>query len=292
MQQLFGASLIVDASAAPSIPNRVAPDQALALTPTTPAARPRPQVRGKFLFVGDEKLYVRGVTYGAFQPDSSGAEYHDREQIERDFALMAAHGINVVRIPHTMPPRTLLDIAQRHGLWVMVGLSGEQYVGYLLDGTSPPGTPDVEVLVRNKLRRVAGHPALLCYALGNEIPASLARFVGARKIEAYLERLCRLVKDEDPGGLVTYVNYPTTEYLQLPFLDFVCFNVYLESQERFKAYLARLQNLAGDRPLVMSELGLDSLRNGEHVQAHSLGWQVRTAFAAGCAGVFVFAWTD
>jgi GT2 family glycosyltransferase len=91
---------------------------------------------------------------------------------------------------------------------------------------------------------------------------------------------------------VTYVNYPTTEYLQLPFLDVVCFNVYLESQERFEAYLARLQNIAGDRPLVMSELGLDGLRHGEGGQARSLDWQVRTAFAAGCAGVFVFSWTD
>src|SRR5437667_113172 len=42
----------------------------------------------------------------------------------------------------------------------------------------------------------------------------------------------------------------------------------------------------------MSELGLDAVRNGEGGQARSLDWQVRTAFAAGCGGVFVFAWTD
>ena len=59
------------------------------------------------------------------------------------------------------------------------------------------------------------------------------------------------------------MNYPTAEYLQLPFVDFVCFNVYLESQERLAAYLARLHNLAGDRPLVLAEIGLDSRRNGE-----------------------------
>jgi GT2 family glycosyltransferase len=88
------------------------------------------------------------------------------------------------------------------------------------------------------------------------------------------------------------VNYPTTEYLQLPFLDLVCFNVYLESQARLEAYLARLQNIAGDRPLLMSELGLDGLRHGEEAQARALDWQVRTTFAAGCAGAFVFAWTD
>jgi GT2 family glycosyltransferase len=72
----------------------------------------------------------------------------------------------------------------------------------------------------------------------------------------------------------------------------VCFNVYLETQERYEAYLARLQNIAGDRPLLMSEIGLDSLRHGAETQARVLDWQIRTAFAAGCAGAFVFAWTD
>ncbi len=247
-------------------------------------------MRGKFLFVGDTKLRIRGVTYGAFAPDAQGREYHDLEVIERDFALMAAAGINAVRIPHTMPPRALLDLAAACGLHVMVGLSAEQYIGFLIDRRRD--APDIADLVRAKVRSCAGHPALLCYALGNEIPAPMARWLGRRKVERYLERLYRVVKEADPDGLVTYVNYPTTEYLRLPFLDLLCFNVYLESQERFDAYLARLQNLAGDRPLVMSELGLDSLRNGEDMQARSLDWQVRTTFAAGCAGVFVFSWTD
>src|SRR5215213_5949255 len=77
-------------------------------------------VRGKFPWVGDEKLYAKGVTFGAFAPDGQGAEYHDR-----DFALMAESGMNSVRIPHTMPPVSLLDAAERHGLKVMVGLSAE-----------------------------------------------------------------------------------------------------------------------------------------------------------------------
>jgi len=37
----------------------------------------RPCVHGKFLFVGNEKLYIRGVTYGAFQPDADGREYQE-----------------------------------------------------------------------------------------------------------------------------------------------------------------------------------------------------------------------
>ena len=253
-------------------------------------ALPRPHVRGKFVFTGDAKFHVRGVSYGAFRPDASGHEFHALDVIERDFIQMAANGINTVRIPHTMPPRPLLEAAERHGLRVMVGLSAEQHLGSLVDGKM--GMPEIEALVRSKVRECAGQPALLCYALGNEIPAPMARWLGRSKIERYLKRLYQVVKEEDPDGLVTYVNYPTTEYLRLPFLDLVCFNVYLESRPRFEAYLGRLQNIAGERPLIMSELGLDGLRNGDTVQARSLDWQVRTAFAAGCAGVVVFSWTD
>lgn len=273
-----------------SLTRRGSPEVERARVPPSPAASvQRVSADGKFLFVGNEKFYVRGVTYGAFRPDDAGNEYHDLDRIDRDFAQMAAAGINAVRIPHTTPPRDLLDVAARHGLRVMVGLSAEQYAGYLIDRK---GAPDIEGLVREKVRALARHPALLCYGLGNEIRAPLARWIGPERISRYLERLYRAVKAEDPEGLVTYVNYPTTEYLELPFLDLMCFNVYLESPERFDAYLARLQNLAGDRPLILSEAGLDSLRNGEAAQAESLEWQIQRAFGGGCAGVFIFSWTD
>ncbi|HMI90489.1 MAG TPA: glycosyltransferase, partial [Polyangiales bacterium] len=249
----------------------------------------RPAIGGKFLFVDGEKFYVRGVTYGAFRPDENKAEYHDLAQVERDFAQMAGSGINTVRIPHTMPPRALLDVAERHGLKVMVGLSAEQYAGYLIDTKD---APDIAAEIRAKVRSCAGHNALLCYALGNEIPAQLVRWIGPARVERYLFDLYQAVKDEDAEGLVTYVNYPTTEYLRLPFLDLVSFNVYLERREELEAYLARLQTLANDRPLLLSEVGLDSMRNGLETQASVLDWQIRSVFAAGAAGTFVFSWTD
>jgi GT2 family glycosyltransferase len=246
-------------------------------------------VRGKFLFAGERKLIVRGVTYGTFRPNADGDEFPDQAVVERDFAAMVACGINTVRT-YSVPPRWLLDAAQRHSLRVLVGLPVERYIGFLSDRRKD--APDVAALVREGVARCAGHPAILAYAVGNEIPAAVARWHGARRVERYLEGLTRAVRAADPGALVTYGNYPSTEYLDLSFLDFLCFNVFLESPDCLETYLARLQTLAGDRPLVMGELGLDSRRHGDERQAEVLDWQVRTAFAAGCAGAFVYSWTD
>jgi hypothetical protein len=95
----------------------------------------------------------------------------------------------------------------------------------------------------------------------------MVRWYGHRRVERFLKRLYQAAIAADPDGLVTYVNYPSTEYLQLPFVDVVCFNVYLESQQNLEAYLARLHNIAGDRPLVLAEIGLDSRRHGARAGA-------------------------
>jgi len=265
--------------------NRITSSAELSLQPLPSDVRP--SVKGKFIYVGNEKLYIRGVTYGSFRPDKDGNEF-DPEVVERDFAQIAANGINAIRT-YTVPPRWLLDVAKGYGLRVMVGLPGVLHVAFLDDKKL---TRAMEKRVRDGVRACTGHPAVLCYVIGNEIPAPIVRWHGRRRVERYLKQLYQIAKAEDPDSLVTYVNYPSTEYLQLPFLDLVCFNVYLESQDRLEAYLARLQNIVSDRSLIMTEIGLDSRMHGEKTQARVLNWQIRTAFSVGCAGAFVFAWTD
>ena len=248
----------------------------------------RPRVAARFVQVGGEKQYIRGVTYGTFCDGPDGSPYPDPATVGGDFAAMAAAGVNAIRV-YTAPPRWLLDLAHEHGLWAMVGLAWEDHVAFLDDRQR---AARIVERVEQDAAACAGHPALLCYALGNEIPASIVRWHGARKIERFVERLYSAVKRVDPDSLVTYVNYPSTEYLQLPFLDLVCFNVYLESDDHLQSYLARLHNIAGDRPLLITEVGLDSRGHGLDVQARVLERQLRTAYASGCAGAFVFSWTD
>jgi len=230
---------------------------------------------------------VHGVTYGTFAENAAGEPFPEPEMVERDFAAIAAAGANSVRT-YTAPPRWLLDTAQRHELNILIGLPWEQHIAFL-EGRRAAG---IVRNVRAQVAACAGHPAVLAYVIGNEIPPAIVRWHGRRRVERFLERLYREVKREDGDALATYANFPSTEYLDLPFLDLVCFNVFLESPETFGSYLSRLQNIAGDRPLLISELGLDSRRNGRGRQRDLIRWQLGTALAAGCAGAFVFSWTD
>lgn len=245
-------------------------------------------IKGKFLVCGQHKFYIKGVTYGTFRPDEDGNQYPVAEIVARDFAAMADNGLNSVRT-YTVPPAYLLDKALECGLRVMVGLPWEQHLVFMDD---PAQVRRVVKGLRAQVQACQRHPAILCYAIGNEIPAPIVRWHGEKKVSTFLQQLYAAVKEEDPEGLVTYVNYPTTEYLVLPFLDFFCFNVYLEVPEKLNSYIAKLHNLVGDKPLLLAEVGLDSMRNGPEKQAESLNWQIRAIFAKGCVGTFVFAWTD
>jgi len=239
------------------------------------------------VLVGDEKFHVRGVTYGTFR-GPEGSSFPTPERVREDFAAMAAAGINSVRT-YVPPPTWLLDAALANGIRVMVGFGWEQHVAFLDD---PERARRIAARLGDEVRACEQHPAILLYSVGNEVPAPIVRWHGKRPVERFLERLHWEAKTADPEGLVTYVNYPSTEYLELPFLDVCAFNVFLEQEGSYEAYLARLQNLAGDRPLLITEVGLDSRRNGAEAQARTLEWQVRQAFASGAAGAFVFSWTD
>src|SRR6185436_5655011 len=83
---------------------------------------------------------------------------------------------------------------------------------------------------REEARRLGQHPAILMLSIGNEIPPLVVRWYGRERTERYLRTLYEAVKEESPDAIVTYVNHPPTEYLGLPFLDVVAFNVYLNRE--------------------------------------------------------------
>jgi GT2 family glycosyltransferase len=249
---------------------------------------PAVKVKGKFFFLGEQKFFIKGVTYGPFRPAAHGAPFPDKWFVERDFALMAEMGANVIRT-FTVPPEWLLDLAAVHNLRVMVGIPWPQHVCFL---DSASMRAEIRRTIAASVRACKDYPAAFAYLVGNEIPPDIVRWHGAKRIREFLYELFEVAKEAKPEALVSYANFPSTEYLGIDFTDFLAFNVYLHRQEDFCRYLSHLHNLAANRPLVLTEFGMDSLREGADSQAKTLSWQVNASFEMGVAGTVIFSWTD
>jgi glycosyltransferase involved in cell wall biosynthesis len=241
-----------------------------------------------FLEAGAGKFFVRGVSYGPFRPNEFGEPFPEKQVVERDLALLRELGANALRVYH-VPPGWLCELARTHGMRLLVGVPWPQHVRFLDSGRDSRAIRDAVREAAQGLREV---PNLLALLIGNEIPPGVVRWHGATRIERFLSDLADEVRQVNPEALVSYANFPMTEYLELGFLDFACFNVYLHRDAELRNYLARLQVLAGNRPLVISEFGIDSIREGNQGQAEIVARTIQAASELGCAGTVVFSFTD
>ncbi|YAG08540.1 Glycosyl transferase [Nostoc sp. DSM 114167] len=265
----------------------------LTSTPSGFCAEPLAQgeavtVKGKFFFIKDKKFYLKGVSYGPFSIGSHGESFPEKSVVEKDFAMMAEMGANCVRT-YTVPPDWLLDLAAISGLRLLIGIPWSQHIAFL---NSSAVKAEIRNCIVQGVKVCRNHPATFAYLVGNEIPPDIVRWHGAKPVRAFIKELMAVAKDSDPEGLVSYANYPSTEYLNIDFTDFSCFNVYLHRETDFRRYLSRLHNLAEDKPLVLSEFGVDSMREGTQAQAEILSQKLSSSFEMGAAGTIIFSWTD
>jgi GT2 family glycosyltransferase len=242
----------------------------------------------KFFFEGDRKFFLKGITYGPFKPDGEGNYLGRPEQVDADLALMRQIGFNVVRIYH-VPPRWFLDRCATAGMRVLVTLPWAKHVEFLRERRA---RREIAEAVRVAVNTNAGHPAIFGYLVGNEIPSTMVRWLGARRVMEFVEELVHIGRAIDPTALFSYATYPPTEYLLLQNVDFCCFNVYLHNQRDFERYLLRLQNLAEERPLILGEFGMDTIRHSQEEQAEMLSWHIDSVMKCGLAGTIFFTWTD
>jgi len=248
----------------------------------------RTTTAGKYFRVGANKWYLKGFSYGPFAPNHDGEYFPPRAQLLSDFAHMRALGANCIRV-YTPPPRWLLDEALDQGLRVFVDVPWEKHRCFFEDW-------DAQVRARHAVKdaaqRLGDHPGLFAISVANEIPADIIRFYGNHRVERFINELVHTVKENAPDCLATYVNYPTAEFLNPSNVDFYCYNVYVHNEQKLGKYLDRLQHIAGNKPLVLGEYGIDTLREGELEQANLLKCHLKQVFSHGLAGSFVFAYTD
>ncbi len=244
---------------------------------------------GKFFRVGGDKFYVKGVTYGPFAPNADGEPFPSPLQACEDFEQIRDLGGNCIRIYH-VPPTWFMDLALELGLRIFLDVAWPKNLTFAEDAELQRQAHEA---VRHAARVCGKHPAIFAISVVNEIPPDIVRYVGRNRIEQFIDELVATAKAEAPECLVTFANFPTTEFLQPRDIDFVCFNVYLHDEQVFRNYLARLQNIAGDKPLMLGEYGIDTMReHSEEKQGEILANHVRAVFDEGCAGTFIFSFTD
>lgn len=259
--------------------------------PIPASASPNAQrvaVDGKFFRCGARKFHVKGVTYGPFAPDAGGVLFGTRDRVHRDFEQIRELGANVLRV-YYVPPPWFLDLATEHQLTLLVDIPWSKHLCFLDSVASQRAARHA---VRAAVTATRGHPALFAYSVVNEISAEITRWSGVKRVEAFINELVDEARQADPDCLCTFTSFPPTEFLRPEAIDFVCFNVYLHEPVAFAGYLARLQTLAGEKPLVLGEFGMDSIREGEPRQCEFLQWQIELAFRNGLAGTVLFSFTD
>ncbi len=233
------------------------------------------RVSGKYFREGDDVAFLKVVTFGPFPagafPDEGRAEL---------LRIRNELGANTIRV-YEIPSLDFMHDCAEIGLRVFITIPWSHHVDFFKNSHI---LVEVDKRLLETIHQFRGHPALAGYFVGNEIETTLVRWMGRKRVLEQLERLIDLGHANDPDALFAYANYPSTEYLLPRNQDFTAFNLYLETPESLASYLERLQNLAGDKPLLISEFGVDSGAHGEQEQAAMLKWHIEEVCEAGAAG--------
>jgi glycosyltransferase involved in cell wall biosynthesis len=248
----------------------------------------RVQVNGKHFRLDGRRFYLKGYSYGPFAPNSQGEPLPERDQLRADLEVLRSLGANTLRF-YSAPSAEVLDNLLEYDIRAVVDVPWEKHRCFFEDWSAREAAANS---VASTARAVGDHPAMLAISIVNEIPNDVVRFYGHARIEKFLCELSDSAKQICPDCLTTFANYPTTEFFQPEAFDYCSFNVYLHDLGKLGAYLDRLQHIAGDRPLVLSEFGLDSVREGQLAQSELLASHVRTVFQHGVAGSIIFSFTD
>src|SRR5215213_2134077 len=111
---------------------------------------------------------------------------------DKNFADIAAHGINVIAVPNSPPPhhKIVLDTAQKHGLRVILELDldgGE--LGHMIRGGMPLDERLARQVLEKKLGPIKDHPALWRVQLIDE-PTDFEKF----------GKVAAITREYDPGS--------------------------------------------------------------------------------------------
>lgn len=252
-----------------------------------------PEVCGKKICVNGEPLLIKGIHYGPWRPGTGPNKdypYPSPEEIEADLQMIDRLNANTILVYDA--PDYVLDLARKYDLWVLYVFSVDWW------SIGSPDFRDKRRQILDQVEQLKHHGNLLAWVLGNEVPVHVVVQTGEQAVEKALNDLYTEIKEIDPEHLVTHANWPPVRDLDLSFLDFVSFNVYpLWPPDLvavgYRYYVGEiLQPIAGDRPLLISEFGVDTVQMSPEGQAETLIRCWEDLLAADACGGVVFAFAD
>ena len=286
------------------------------------------------LQVGGRDFLVRGVNWD-YIPIGQNYSFNLWAQpedmisaaLDREMALVAAMGANVIRLDVGIPPRWVRYIHDRYGIYCIldhpVGRYGITLAGVWhpsVDYSDPRMRAAIEADVAAAFAPYHGVPGVLMYMLGNEnnygltwssfeieaLPKGERDAARARYLYSLFDDVAAATKTADPDVPVAIAN-GDAQYIDLvakecPHVDIFACNVYrgISAGDLFKQVREKLA-----RPLMFSEFGCDAfnardLREDQAMQAkyligqwHEIYTQTDGHGGEGDAiGGCVFQWSD
>ena len=253
----------------------------------------RIRIEGRRLHAGGRPVRVHGVTYGPFRSGADRGSFPTPSEMARDLRTLRLRGINAIRIPE-LPPPALLELAGEHGVRLLTGL-------HFCDWRSEPASglasrrriaAAADRAADEALELLAGRREVLGIVVGAEVPIDLVRLHHRHHVERTLTAMIDRLHAGDPHLLATYVNSPSTEFLQIPNQDLVTFSVVRAQGGGFESYLAHLREISCGRPVLVTEMGRLAAVHGPRSRAAILREQLRAVEAHDLAGAFVFSWAN
>jgi hypothetical protein len=170
-------------------------------------------------------------------------------EIEEDFAIFEAMGVNAMRLVHFQHPQRAYELADRGGLvlWTEIPLNSKV-------DASPAFEANLIQQLRELIRQNFNHPSVAFWGLGNEIYAS------DETSNRLLARLHAEARAEDPSRLTVYAHCcgaddaPHTRHT-----DVIGFNKYFgwypDQKGEIGDWADRAHALAPGRAMAVSEYG-------------------------------------
>ncbi len=247
--------------------------------------------------------------------------------LDREMGLMAAMGVNAIRVNVGIPPRWVRHIHDRYGIFSIVNHAVGRY-GITIAGVWHPNTdysdPEVRATLRAEVARsfepYHGVRGVLMYLLGNEnnyglswksfeieaLPKGEQDTARARHLYTLFNEIAKATHAADPGLPVAMSNgdlqYIDVIARECPDVDIFGTNVYrgMSARDLYRVVREKLR-----RPILYTEFGCDAfnareMREDQAFQARYLGGQWREIHEqvngqgreGNVIGGCVFQWSD